>query len=71
MHVHVNEKWIERTLDGNWFDVDSWRFQVDNGINMLYNTDGDRPTPGGQDFVVNADGTISPDRAKWLCLGLE
>lgn len=71
MHVHIDKKWLTRTCDGNWLDVDCWSYREENGINMLYNTDGDRPTPGGQDFVVNSDGTISPSQASWLCLGLE
>ena len=71
MHVHVKQKWIVRTVDDDWMDVSLWQYKEENSINMLHNIHGDHPTPGGQDFIVNNDGTISPTEAQWLCLGVE
>ena len=71
MHVHVKEKWIERTIDGDWMDVRAWQYKEENIVHMLHNLYGNRPTGEGQDFVVNNDGTISPANATWLCLGVE
>ncbi len=62
---------LERQADGRIFDVNEWRLERGNHLWLLSEPSGEltRRAGAGRSFLVNRDGTVSPQQRPELALG--
>ena len=74
MEAHFKDKILVRTSDNDIMDVAKWQLEEENILVMLHGTNDDETfrhhDMRGRSFVLNEDGTISPETATHLCLGV-
>ena len=72
-HMQLQGEFLVRLHDERVMDIAHWKYEEGNRLTLLrsaHNHPGNtRKENGGRSFVVNADGTISPMKAKHLVLG--
>ena len=73
MRVRLDGDFLVRVHDERVFDIAWWKYEVGNHLSILRSTachpGHTRYGNGGRSFIVNSDGTISPQKAQHLVLG--
>ena len=73
MHVRYESNFIVRLHDERVMDIAHWKYEEGNTLNVLRSTNHPANTRwghGGRSFIFNHDGTLSPQHAQHLVLGV-
>ena len=74
MHVRFESNFIVRVHDERVMDIAHWKYEEGNTLNVLRSASNHpghtRYSGGGRSFVFNHDGSISPQHAPHLVLGV-